>query len=103
MVPAAAPPYNTPMDRDGIRRFLDAGHRTWRWHSEADPDHYQAVESSEAGLRYFAYSHLHGEDGVTAEDRQGFDDFAAHGPRWSMPEATERAIREWIADRAKKL
>lgn len=87
------------MDREGIRRFIDAGHRTWRWHSEEDPDHYEAVESSESGLRYFAYSHLHGEDGITREEAQGFDDFEANGPRWSMPGPTEDAIRAWIAAR----
>jgi hypothetical protein len=84
------------MGPDRLRSF--SSHRTWRWRLDpGDPDHYLAVESTDQGLRYFAWSHLHGEDGLTREARQPFDAFERDGPLWEMPEDVERGVREWLA------
>ncbi len=60
------------MDQDRLRSFAE--HRTWRWrpHDE-DADHYVAVESTDHGFRYFAWSHV--DDGLTGEERQSYEDF----------------------------
>ena len=89
-----------PMDRARIERWLRSDHRTWRWRpDEDDPDRYEAVESTDAGFRYFAWSHLHGEDGRRREDEQSFEDFDARGPAWAVPPEIEREMRQWLARR----
>lgn len=81
------------MQRD-LRAF--AAHRTWRWRpEEGDPDHYLALETTDAGLRYFAWSHL--DDGLTREAHQAFDEFEREGPLWPLPPDVEEHVREWLS------
>lgn len=83
-------------DPDRLRSF--ATHRTWRWREDGgDPDHYLALESTDEGFRYFAWSHLHGEDGLTSEVRQPFDAFDRDGPLWPLPDEVARQVRAWLA------
>lgn len=99
MVRGRLAPYNIDMDRDRLEDWLRSDHRTWRWRFDEDYDRYEAVESSEVGFRFFAWSHVPGEDGVFREARQSFDDFEARGPLWRMPAEVERQIRAWLAGR----
>lgn len=103
MVPALDATYNTGMDRERLESWLHPRHgapaRTWRWRLDEDYDRYEAVESSDAGFRYFAWSHAPGEDGVYREARQTFEEFERHGPLWPMPEDTQHQIQSWLADR----
>ena len=88
------------MDRERIERWLRSGHRTWRWREDwEDPDHHVGLESRDAGFRWFAWSHLHGEDGQTREQTQTFEAFLADGPLWPMPEELEREVRDWLTTR----
>lgn len=85
------------MERD-VSSF--AAQRTWRWRpNESDQDHYLAVETTEDGLRYFAWSHL--DRGLTDEVRQTFAQFESDGPAWPLPEDIERRVREWLAERGR--
>ena len=84
------------MDRDRLDAWLRSPHRTWRWRLDEDYDHYEAVESSDEGLRFFAWSHVPGEDGLHREGRQSFDDFERDGPLWAMPEDVEAQVRAWL-------
>ncbi len=82
------------MERD-LRAF--AAQRTWRWRPDPnDPDHYLAVETTERGLRYFAWSHVD-DDGVTREATQTFAELERDGPAWALPDEIERAVRAWVA------
>lgn len=84
-------------DRSRLRSF--ALHRTWRWRKDdTDPDRYLALESTDEGFRYFAWSHLHGEDGLTEEQRQSFEAFEQQGPLWSLPDEIERQVRDWLVE-----
>lgn len=83
---------------DDARMHSFATHRTWRWREDwEDPDHYLGLESTDEGFRFFAWSHLHGDDGLTREARQSFDDFDRDGPAWPLPEEIERQVRAWLA------
>lgn len=80
---------------DRLRSF--ATHHTWRWRPDpADPDHYLAVETTDGGLRYFAWSHLDAR-GLTRETLQSFASFEEDGPSWAMPEDVEREVRAWLS------
>ncbi len=84
------------MDDDRLRAF--AAHRTWRWRPDpSDADHYVAIESTDQGFRYFAWSHV--DDGLTREERQSFEDFEARGPAWPVPNAIEEQVRAWLSAR----
>lgn len=85
-----------PGDDARLRSF--SAHRTWRWRTDwDDPDHYLALESTDEGFRYFAWSHLHGEDGLTEDALQPFDAFERDGPLWPLPDEIERQVRAWLA------
>lgn len=86
--------------RERIEAWMRAKHRTFRWPTDENADHYAAVETTDRGLRWFAWSHLHGEDGLTREELQSYEDFAVQGPRLPMPEERERELRAWIAERS---
>ena len=45
------------MDRDALARFIRFEHRTFRWNDGEDHSRYQAVESTDAGLRWYRWSH----------------------------------------------
>jgi hypothetical protein len=87
------------MNRDRLDRWLTGRHRTTRWPTDDNADHYAAVETTDDGLRWFSWSHLHGEDGLTREERQSYADFAENGPRWPIPEAKLRELIESIEKR----
>lgn len=75
-----------------------AMHRTWRWRPEpTDADHYHALETTDQGLRYFAWSHV--DEGLTDEARQAFDAFEREGPAWPVPEAVKAEVQAWLAAR----
>jgi hypothetical protein len=79
---------------DRLRSF--SMHRTWRWRPDAaDADHYRAVETTDEGLRYFAWSHV--DDGLTEEHRQSFEAFEREGPRWPLPANVARELAAWLA------
>jgi len=105
VVRSASPTYNPGMDRDALRRFIASPHRTWRWREAPDdPDHYRAVETSDEGLRWYAWSHLPGEDGPYDEVRQSFAEFETKGPPWDVPIETHSALHKWLLNylRAKR-
>jgi hypothetical protein len=87
------------MDRARIEAWLNAKHRTFRWPTDENADHYEAVETTDDGLRWFAWSHLHGEDGLTHESLQSWAELEADGPARPMPPEVERALRDWISAR----
>lgn len=88
------------MDRVRIESWLTAKHRTFRWPTDEMAEHYEAVETTERGLRWFAWSHLHGEDGLTREEWQSFEDFAAKGPARAMPAEIEQKLHAWLEEHA---
>ncbi len=91
------------MDRDRLRAWLTSPHRTLRWRSDEDPDRYEGVTTSDEGLRWFRWSHHHGEGGEGEHEArlQSFDDFRAEGPLRPMPEAREIELRAWVAAHAR--
>ena len=89
------------MDRARIDAWLHAKHRTFRWRADEIADRYEGVETTDQGLRWFAWSHLPGEDGLTREAWQSFEDFAARGPAHALPADVERQLRAWIEERAR--
>ena len=87
------------MDRERLDAWLRSGHRTWRWRHDDDYARYEAVETRDDGLSFFAHSHVPGEDGIYRREDQSFEDFDANGPLWAMPEGAERELRAWLAKR----
>ena len=77
--------HHTTAERGGEKNFastfpvLDLMFGTFYMPKNEVPDRYEAVETTEEGLRWFAWSHLPGEDGLTREDWQSYEDFAARG------------------------
>ena len=85
------------MDRDRLDAWLGSPHRTWRWRHDDDYDRYEALETRDDGLHFFAHSHVPGEDGIYRTAHQSYEAFAADGPLWRLPEETERELRAWLA------
>lgn len=73
-------------------------HRTWRWRTDPeDRDGYLALETTDEGFRFFAWSHRGA--GLVEEKRQSFDDFEREGPAWPLPHDIEQEARAWLAAR----
>lgn len=86
------------MDRSRLQHWLKSTHRTWRW-SSADAETYDAVETTDEGLRWFRWSHAFRDDGVHGEhdvQLQSVEDFERNGPLREMPEQLEAELRHWL-------
>ena len=89
------------MDREALRRWLTSPHRTWRWTegtgAEDTAERYRGVETTDAGLRWFRWSHRfgHGEDGLQGEVLQPWARFAADGPLEPMPVEARAELEAW--------
>lgn len=89
------------MDRDKLNAFLRASHRTFRW-TDDGLDGYEAVETTDAGLVWFRWSHKPEDDGGGPLERrtQSFEDFKKDGPlRPSMPAEMRAALRALVESR----
>ena len=87
------------MDRDALARFMRFEHRTLRWNDGADHSRYQAVESTDEGLRWYRWSHQveveeGGQQDVTL---QPYSAYHADGPLWTVPEDVAQRLREHVA------
>ena len=87
------------MDRDALSRFLRCEHRTFRWNDGEDHSHYEAVESTDAGLRWYRWSHHVEADvgGMQDEELQPYADFERDGPLRALPEASRQALADHVA------
>lgn len=88
------------MDRDRLQRWLKSTHRTWRW-NRGDAESYEAVETTDDGLRWFRWSHAIRDDGLNGEhdvEVQPWADYRASGPRRSMPGELRAELERWVAD-----
>lgn len=86
------------MDRDALARFMRFEHRTFRWNDGADHSRYEAVETTDAGLRWYRWSH-HVElevGGLTDEALQPFEAYLADGPLRGMPAELGEQLREHV-------
>jgi len=91
------------MDRDRLQRWLKSTHRTWRW-NHGNAESYEGVETTDAGLRWFRWSHAIREDGVHGEhdvELQSWDAYRDDGPARAMPHAMREQLEEWLADRGR--
>lgn len=70
-------------------------HRTFRWNDGRDVERYEAVETRDEGLCWYAWSHRHGE-GKHDEALQPYDAFLRDGPLRAAPPHVIAAIRAWI-------
>ncbi len=83
--------------RDDLESWLRAPYQVWHWREDdQNPDRYQAVETTTAGFRWFAWSHLHGEDGLSRDALQSYDDFRRDGPLRSIPGGLEGQLTDWL-------
>ncbi len=72
-------------------------HRTFRWNDGRDVERYEAVETTDDGLRWYAWSHATGEDGGRHDEvRQGYDELLRDGPPRDVPAGVLAALRAWI-------
>ena len=71
-------------------------HRTFRWNDGRDVTRYQAVETSERGLRWFGWSHAPEDGGLHDEATQSFADFLRNGPSRAAPPHVMQALKRWI-------
>ena len=87
------------MDRGRLERFLTSNHRTFRWNDGETREEYEAVETTDEGLRWYRWSHR-AEDGGPSEDTlQSYDDFAREGPQRPMPDHLRLALEAHVAAR----
>lgn len=87
------------MDRDALARFMRFEHRTFRWNDGEDHSRYQAVESTDRGLRWYRWSH-HPEledGGMKDEALQTYAEYREAGPLRPLPVATANALSEHVA------
>ncbi|MCA9576142.1 MAG: hypothetical protein R3B40_11130 [Polyangiales bacterium] len=87
------------MDRDALARFMRFEHRTFRWNDGEDHSRYEAVESTDEGLRWYRWSHHPELDQGGAQDvaLQGYAAFLADGPLRALPEEVAHRLREHVA------
>jgi len=86
--PTRCPANLREMDRRRLAAWLASPHRTWRWKDPDDRTGYRAVETSDAGLRWYGWSHLFGEggDGPSGEHLQTWANFRVDGPARTVPD-----------------
>lgn len=83
------------MDREALSRFLSGGHETLRW-NQGDRDGYDAVETTDEGLRWYRWSHVTGQGRPLSEVRQSYAAFLAEGPARPAPRAVLAKLRQRI-------
>lgn len=73
-------------------------HRTFRWNDGADVDRYEAVETRDDGLLWYAWSHRAG-GGRHDEHLQPYEALERDGPprEREVPPRVLAALRAWIA------
>jgi len=81
--------------KERIARWLDAGHRTWRW-NRGETGSYDAVETTDDGLRWYRWSHDIEGEGAFDVVRQSFTEFRASGPPRPMPPSVREAVKAWV-------
>ena len=85
------------MDRDRLTRWLSSRHRTFRWnHGEVGA--YDAVETTDAGLRWYHWSHEMGDGGVQDLVLQTFEAYRTAGPPRDVPASVRRALDGFLRD-----
>lgn len=84
------------MDRKRLERWLTAGHRTWRWRKDDDPNAYEAVETTDAGLAWYRWSHEAAGGGERDRTLQTYEAFRSEGPLRDMPDTMEAELRRWV-------
>jgi hypothetical protein len=84
---------------ESARRWLQGGHRTWRWNdgSYASKNRYDAVETTEDGLLWFGFDGT--RQGVSYRAVQPFADFLAGGALKHAPAGVLHEVRMWIEAR----
>ncbi|MCA9536837.1 MAG: hypothetical protein KC593_24310 [Myxococcales bacterium] len=87
------------MDRDALARFMRFEHRTFRWNDGEDHSRYEAVESTDAGLRWYRWSHHVelAEGGLQDEALQPYAAYHAEGPLRTLPEDVATKLRDHVA------
>ena len=87
------------MDRDALARFMRFEHRTFRWNDGEDHSRYEAVESTDRGLRWYRWSHHPelAEGGLQDEDLQPYAAYSADGPLRPLPDGLGEQLREHVA------
>lgn len=71
---------------------------TFRWNDGVDPERYEAVELAHDGLRWYAWSHRHGQ-GRQDEAHQGLEEFLRDGPLRAMPVHAARELEALVRAR----
>ena len=91
------------MDRNDLRKWLGATHRTFRWNDGATRSWYDAVETTDRGLRWYHWSHGIEDGGAHRERLQSYADFRRNGPSFheggachAIPDAVLEELREWV-------
>jgi hypothetical protein len=86
------------MDRDALARFMRFEHRTFRWNDGADHSRYEAVESTDQGLRWYRWSHHPelAEGGLQDEALQTYAAFQQDGPLRAIPDEVGQRLREHV-------
>lgn len=64
---------------------------TFRWNDGVDAERYDAVEATQDGLVWYAWSHTHGR-GRHDEAHQSYEAFLREGPLRALPPHTARAL-----------
>lgn len=74
-------------------------HRTFRWNDGEDHSRYEAVESTDAGLRWYRWSHHVelAEGGLQDEALQPYAAYHAEGPLRTLPEDVATKLRDHVA------
>jgi hypothetical protein len=70
-----------------------SSHRTFRWNDGSDVERYDAVETTDAGLLWYWWSHRTDHGGRRDAALQSFDAFVREGPLRAAPEPVLRALR----------
>jgi len=86
------------MDRDALARFMRFEHHTFRWNDGADHSRYEAVESTDQGLRWYRWSHHPEltEGGPQDVAIQTYAAFRQDGPLRTIPDDVGQRLREHV-------
>ena len=83
------------MDRDALKRFLGSPHVTLRWAAGDAREGYEAIETTDAGLRYYRWSHLAADGGMHDESVRTWARYAEEGAGRTLPQEIDASLGAW--------